>query len=105
MFERAEESWFLPHSTQDFAFDRVGDTHYRTACNEFNIREFIPSLELGIDKPRQGIDNAGGGFARIYGNHIAWRDSHTPVPSERHINVLVKHHIVFTGNWFTRQID
>lgn len=43
----------------------------------------LPSLELGIDEPRAGIDNAGGGFARIYGNHISWRDSHTPVPSER----------------------
>ncbi|MCM8541738.1 MAG: DUF1552 domain-containing protein [Lentisphaeraceae bacterium] len=43
----------------------------------------LPALELSIDEPRTGIDNAGGGFARIYGNHISWRDSHTPVPSER----------------------
>ncbi|MCM8535356.1 MAG: DUF1552 domain-containing protein [Lentisphaeraceae bacterium] len=43
----------------------------------------LPSLELSVDEPRTGIDNAGGGFARIYGNHISWRDTHTPVASER----------------------
>lgn len=42
----------------------------------------LPSIELGVDSPRTGVDNVGGGFTRIYGNHIAWRDSHTPVPNE-----------------------
>ncbi len=42
----------------------------------------LPTLELGIDSPRSGIDTAGGGFARIYGSFISWRDAHTPVPKE-----------------------
>lgn len=42
----------------------------------------LPSLELGIDAPRSGIDNIGGGFARVYGSFISWRDPHTPVPKE-----------------------
>jgi hypothetical protein len=42
----------------------------------------LPSFELGVDPTRSGVDNAGGGFARIYGSHIAWRDRHTPVPKE-----------------------
>lgn len=43
----------------------------------------LPSLELGIDKPRFSVDAAGGGFARIYGNHISWRNRYTPVARER----------------------
>ncbi|MBX5493782.1 MAG: DUF1552 domain-containing protein [Bryobacteraceae bacterium] len=42
----------------------------------------LPTFELGIDAPRTGIDNIGGGFARIYGSFISWRDPHTPVPKE-----------------------
>ncbi|WP_237226732.1 DUF1552 domain-containing protein [Rubinisphaera sp. JC750] len=42
----------------------------------------LPSLELGVDEPYTGVDNVGGGFTRIYGSHIAWRDPHTPVPKE-----------------------
>jgi hypothetical protein len=42
----------------------------------------LPSFELGIDAPRNGIDVAGGGFARMYGSFISWRDRHTPVPKE-----------------------
>lgn len=42
----------------------------------------LPTLELGIDPTRSGVDNAGGGFAKVYGSHIAWRDPHTPVPKE-----------------------
>src|SRR5262245_25524763 len=36
----------------------------------------LPSIELGIDAPRSGIDTAGGGFARMYGSFISWRDGH-----------------------------
>lgn len=43
---------------------------------------FLPTFELGIDAPRTGIDTAGGGFARLYGSFISWRDPHTPVPKE-----------------------
>lgn len=42
----------------------------------------LPSLELGVDAAYTGVDNIGGGFTRIYGSHIAWRDPHTPVPKE-----------------------
>lgn len=42
----------------------------------------LPSFELGVDAAYKGVDNVGGGFTRIYGSHIAWRDSHTPVPKE-----------------------
>ena len=42
----------------------------------------LPSLEIGIDSPRSGIDNIGGGFARIYGSSISWRDPRTPVTKE-----------------------
>ena len=42
----------------------------------------LPSLELGVDSPRTGIDNIGGGFARIIGSYISWRDPHTPVAKE-----------------------
>lgn len=42
----------------------------------------LPTIELGIEAPRNGIDVAGGGFARMYGSFISWRDRHTPVPKE-----------------------
>jgi hypothetical protein len=42
----------------------------------------LPSIELGHEAPRTGIDVAGGGFARLYGSFISWRDRHTPVPKE-----------------------
>src|ERR1051325_9830319 len=57
-------------SVDQWAAQRIGD---RTA---------LPSLELGLDTPRTGIDTAGGGFARLYGSFISWRDPRTPVPKE-----------------------
>ena len=45
-------------------------------------RTMLPSLELGVEAPRTGIDTAGGGFARMYGSFISWRDPHTPVLKE-----------------------
>ncbi len=57
-------------SVDQFAAQRIGD---RTA---------LPSIELGLEAPRSGIDTAGGGFARLYGSFISWRDPHTPVPKE-----------------------
>lgn len=57
-------------SVDQFAAQRVGD------------RTSLPSFELGIDAPRNGIDTAGGGFARLYGSFISWRDPRTPVPKE-----------------------
>jgi len=45
-------------------------------------RTALPTLELGIDFPRSGIDTAGGGFARMYGSCLSWRDPRTPVAKE-----------------------
>jgi hypothetical protein len=42
----------------------------------------LPSFELGFEPTRSGVDNAGGGFAMLYGSHLSWRDAHTPVPKE-----------------------
>ena len=60
----------------------------RTSVDQVMAREIghktsLPSLELGIDEPRSGIDSVGGGFTRLYGNHISWRGPRTPVASER----------------------
>ena len=57
-------------SVDQFAAQRIGD------------RTSLPSLELGLESPRTGIDTAGGGFARLYGSFISWRDPKTPVPKE-----------------------
>jgi hypothetical protein len=57
-------------SVDQFAAQRIGN------------RTDLPSIELGIDTPRTGIDVGGGGFARLYGSFISWRDPHTPVPKE-----------------------
>ncbi|MFN7933889.1 MAG: DUF1552 domain-containing protein [Bryobacteraceae bacterium] len=42
----------------------------------------LPSLELGLDPPRTGIDTAGGGFPRALGSFLSWADPNTPVPKE-----------------------
>lgn len=42
----------------------------------------LPSLELGLDPPRTGIDTAGGGFPRALGSFLSWADPHSPVPKE-----------------------
>jgi hypothetical protein len=52
------------------------------AAQKIGDRTPLPSFEVGIDAPRTGIDTAGGGFARLYGSFISWRDAHTPVPKE-----------------------
>jgi hypothetical protein len=52
------------------------------AAQKIGDRTPLPSIELGIDTPRTGIDTAGGGFARLYGSFLSWRDPHTPVPKE-----------------------
>jgi len=57
-------------SIDQFAAQRIGD------------RTLLPSFELGLDSIRTGIDTAGGGFARMYGSFVSWRDPHTPVPKE-----------------------
>jgi hypothetical protein len=42
----------------------------------------LPSLELGIDSPRTGIDTAGGGFPRALGSFLSWAGPKSPVPKE-----------------------
>ncbi len=72
---------FVERSTgQDL---NVGGTSVdQVMAQRIGTRTPLPSLELGIDPVRSGIDNIGGGFARIYGSFISWRDPHTPVPKE-----------------------
>ena len=62
--------------------DTGGQTADQTLAQAFGDRTPLPSLELGVDEAYSGVDNLGGGFTRIYGSHIAWRDRHTPVPKE-----------------------
>jgi hypothetical protein len=52
------------------------------AAQKLGDRTALPSFEVGLDAPRSGIDTAGGGFARLYGSFISWRDPRTPVPKE-----------------------
>ena len=62
--------------------DVGGTSADQVAAQAIGHRTPLPSIELGIEAPRAGIDNIGGGFARIYGSFISWRDPHTPVPKE-----------------------
>jgi len=62
--------------------DSGGTSADQVAAEHIGAETPLPSLELGIDAPRTGIDNIGGGFARIYGSFISWRDPHTPVQKE-----------------------
>lgn len=41
----------------------------------------IPSLELGIDPITSGVDR-NVGYTRLYGSHVAWKSSTTPLPCE-----------------------
>jgi hypothetical protein len=62
--------------------DSGGTSVDQFAAQRIGAQTPLPTLELGIDTPRTGIDTAGGGFARAYGSFISWRDPHTPVPKE-----------------------
>ena len=62
--------------------DSGGTSLDQVLAEKIGERTPLPSLELGIDQPRTGIDNAGGGFPRMLGSFIAWRDPHTPVAKE-----------------------
>ena len=62
--------------------DTGGKTVDQALARVIGHKNVLPSFELGIDESRTGIDNIGGGFPRILGSHIAWRDPHTPVPKE-----------------------
>lgn len=51
-------------------------------AEKIGARTPLPALNLGVDAPRTGVDNIGGGFARIVGSYISWRDPHTPAAKE-----------------------
>src|SRR5580698_932795 len=62
--------------------DSGGTSVDQLAAQKIGDRTLLPSFELGLEVTRSGIDTAGGGFARMYGSFISWRDPHTPVPKE-----------------------
>ena len=62
--------------------DSGGTTVDQLIAQHIGTRTPLPSLELGIDVPRTGIDTAGGGFPRMLGSFLSWRDPHTPVMKE-----------------------
>jgi hypothetical protein len=62
--------------------DSGGTTVDQRAAREIGLETPLPSLELGFDPPRTGIDTAGGGFPRALGSFLSWADPHTPVPKE-----------------------
>jgi hypothetical protein len=62
--------------------DSGGTTVDQLMAQKVGDRTMLPSFELGLEATRSGIDTAGGGFARMYGSFISWRDPHTPVPKE-----------------------
>src|SRR3954453_7956441 len=62
--------------------DSGGTSVDQRAAQEIGFNTPLRTLELGIDAPRTGIDNIGGGFPRMLGSFLSWRDPHTPVPKE-----------------------
>jgi hypothetical protein len=62
--------------------DSGGTTVDQFAAQRIGDRTPLPTFELGLEPPRSGIDVAGGGFARLYGSFLSWRDPHTPAPKE-----------------------
>jgi hypothetical protein len=62
--------------------DSGGTTVDQFAAQRIGHLTPLPTFELGLEPPRSGIDVAGGGFARLYGSFLSWRDPHTPAPKE-----------------------
>ena len=62
--------------------DSGGTSADQFAAQQIGDRTPLATFELGLESVRTGIDTAGGGFARMYGSFISWRDPHTPVPKE-----------------------
>ena len=54
----------------------------QVVSSRIGTRTPLPSVHFGVDEPRTGVDNIGGGFARIVGSYISWRDPHTPAAKE-----------------------
>ena len=62
--------------------DTGGTSVDQVIASRIGTRTPLPSIHLGLDHPRTGVDNIGGGFARIVGSYISWRDPHTPAAKE-----------------------
>lgn len=62
--------------------DTGGVSIDQALAQHIGTRTPLPSIQLGVDEPRTGVDNIGGGFARIVGSYISWRDPHTPAAKE-----------------------
>jgi hypothetical protein len=62
--------------------DSGGTSVDQRAAQVIGLNTPLATFELGIDAPRTGIDNIGGGFPRLLGSFISWRDPHTPMPKE-----------------------
>lgn len=62
--------------------DTGGTSVDQVLARRIGTRTPLPTLQLGVDAPRTGVDNIGGGFARIVGSYISWRDPHTPAAKE-----------------------
>lgn len=62
--------------------DTGGTSIDQLIASEIGYRTPLPSVQLGVDEPRTGVDNIGGGFARIVGSYVSWRDPHTPAAKE-----------------------
>jgi len=62
--------------------DSGGTTVDQFAAQRIGGQTPLPSLELGIDAPRTGIDTAGGGFPRALGSFLSWASPTSPVPKE-----------------------
>ena len=62
--------------------DTGGVSIDQALAKHIGTRTPLPSIQLGVDEPRTGVDNIGGGFARIIGSYISWRDPHTPAAKE-----------------------
>ncbi len=62
--------------------DTGGTSVDQVVASQIGHRTPLPSVQLGVDAPRTGVDNIGGGFARIVGSYISWRDPHTPAAKE-----------------------
>ncbi len=62
--------------------DSGGTTVDQLVAQRIGHQTPLPSLEIGCDAPRTGIDTAGGGFPRALGSFLSWADPKTPVAKE-----------------------
>lgn len=56
----------------------------------------LPSIELGLEQVRSGID-AAVGYTRVYGAHIAWREPTQPLAKEIHPRLVFDRMTMIAG--------